>query len=56
MSVLTRRFEFQADAFGKHLGKGEDLKSALIKLQSTNLSFPIDDWLYSCVNHSTCSI
>jgi len=52
MSVLTRRFEFQADAFGKHLGKGEDLKSALIKLQSTNLSFPIDDWLYSCVNHS----
>lgn len=52
MTCLTRRFEFQADQFGKQLGKGEELKSALIKLQQTNLSFPMNDWLYSTVNHS----
>lgn len=37
MSALSRRFEFQADAFGKQLGRSEQLKSALIKLQKTNL-------------------
>lgn len=52
MTCLSRRFEFQADAFGKQLGRAEHLKKALIKLNKTNLSFPINDWLYSACNHS----
>lgn len=52
MTCLSRRFEFQADAFGKKLGRAEQLKHALIKLNKTNLSFPMNDWLYSACNHS----
>ncbi len=47
MTALGRRFEFQADHFAKCLHKAEYLKSALIKLQKDNLSFPCTDWLYS---------
>merc|ERR1740131_52710 len=52
MSVLSRRFEFQADAFAANLGKAKDLKSALVKLNNDNLSFPIYDWLFSAWHHS----
>jgi len=52
MSVLSRRFEFQADAFAAGLGKAKDLKSALVKLNNDNLSFPIYDWLFSAWHHS----
>jgi len=52
MTVLSRHFEFQADAFAASLGKAEDLGAALIKLNNDNLSFPIYDWLYSAWNHS----
>lgn len=52
MSVLSRRFEFQADQFAAALGKAEDLQKALIKLNNDNLSFPVFDWLYSAWHHS----
>lgn len=52
MTSLTRRFEFQADAFGKQLGRAEELKKALINMNKTNLSFPLNDWLYSAFNHT----
>jgi len=52
MTVLCRRFEFQADAFAKSLRKATELKSALIKLNKDNLSFPVTDWLYSTWNFS----
>jgi len=52
MSVLSRHFEFQADEFAANLGKAEDLKSALVKLNNDNLGFPVYDWLYSAWHHS----
>ncbi|KAJ1145056.1 hypothetical protein NDU88_011348 [Pleurodeles waltl] len=52
LTVLSRRFEFQADAFAKNLGKARDLYSALIKLNKDNLGFPVSDWLYSMWNYS----
>ena len=47
MTVLSRKFEFEADAFAKGLGKAEFLRSALVKLNVDNLGFPVSDWLYS---------
>ncbi|XP_078094274.1 CAAX prenyl protease 1 homolog [Mustelus asterias] len=52
LTVLSRRFEFQADAFAKDLGKATDLYSALIKLNKDNLGFPVADWLYSMWHYS----
>jgi STE24 endopeptidase len=52
MIALGRRFEFQADAFAKSLGKSDYLKSSLIKLHKDNLSFPLCDWLYSACHYS----
>jgi len=52
MTALSRRFEFQADEFGKSLGRAEKLCAALIKLNNDNLSYPIYDWLYSSWHHS----
>ncbi|XP_004705331.1 CAAX prenyl protease 1 homolog [Echinops telfairi] len=52
LTVLSRRFEFQADAFAKKLGKAKDLDSALIKLNRDNLGFPVSDWLYSMWHYS----
>ncbi|XP_054718196.1 CAAX prenyl protease 1 homolog [Uloborus diversus] len=52
MTVLSRRFEFQADTFAKLLNKAADLRSALIKLNRDNLGFPVHDWLYSAWHHS----
>ena len=46
MTVLSRRFEFQADEFGKNLGYGVKLQSALIKLHKENLGFPVADKWY----------
>lgn len=51
-TVITRKFEFQADDFATSLGKGDYLKKSLIKLNQDNLGFPIYDWLYSMFNHS----
>ncbi|XP_067946444.1 CAAX prenyl protease 1 homolog [Watersipora subatra] len=52
MTMMSRRFEFQADEFGKKLGFAKLLQSALTKLQKDNLSFPVVDWLYSTWNYS----
>ena len=52
MTCLSRRFEFQADAFAVGLGRAEQLKTALIKLNNDNLGFPVFDWLYSAFHHS----
>lgn len=52
VTVLSRRFEFQADEFAANMGKAEMLQSALIKLNNDNLGFPIYDWLYSSWHHS----
>ncbi|XP_052033205.1 CAAX prenyl protease 1 homolog isoform X2 [Apodemus sylvaticus] len=52
LTVLSRRFEFQADAFAKRLGKAKDLYSALIKLNKDNLGFPVSDWLFSMWHYS----
>ncbi len=52
VNVLTRLFEFQADAFAVQLGYRQYLKSSLIKLNKDNLGFPISDPLYSAWHHS----
>ncbi|XP_025712383.1 CAAX prenyl protease 1 homolog isoform X2 [Callorhinus ursinus] len=52
LTVLSRRFEFQADAFAKKLGKANDLYSALIKLNKDNLGFPVSDRLFSMWHYS----
>lgn len=52
LTVLSRRFEFQADAFAKNLGKAKDLYAALIKLNKDNLGFPVSDWIFSMWHYS----
>lgn len=52
MTVLSRRFEYQADEFAKKLGFAEQLKKALVKLHIDNLGFPVYDWMYTAWNHS----
>lgn len=52
MTLLSRKYEFEADSFAKRLGKAEYLRRSLIKLNQDNLGFPVYDWLYSMFNHS----
>lgn len=52
MTILSRRFEYQADAFAQQLGFAKQLSQALIKLNLDNLGFPVYDWLYSTWSHS----
>lgn len=52
MTIVSRTFEYQADAFAKGLGYGTELARALIKLNIDNLGFPVFDWMYSAWNHS----
>ena len=52
MTVLSRRYEFQADAFAKSLKRAAPLRSALVKLNIDNLGFPVADWLYSTWHYS----
>lgn len=47
LTMLSRSFEFQADAFAATLGKSEYLVRALVQLNKDNLGFPIYDSLYS---------
>ncbi|XP_077540975.1 CAAX prenyl protease 1 homolog isoform X1 [Haemaphysalis longicornis] len=56
MTALSRRFEFQADAFARGMHRASWLRSALIKLNRDNLSFPVHDWLYSAWHHSHPSV
>ncbi len=52
MTLLSRKYEFEADNFAKYLRRSEPLKRALIKLNKDNLGFPVYDSLYSMFNHS----
>nr|CAD7423331.1 unnamed protein product [Timema monikensis] len=52
LTILSRRFEFQADQFAMSLGKTHFLRRALVKLNQDNLGFPVYDWLYSSWHHS----
>lgn len=52
LTVLSRRFEFQADAFARSMGRSSELYSALIKLNKDNLGFPVADWLFSMWHYS----
>ncbi|KAL5287992.1 ZMPSTE24 family protein [Megaselia abdita] len=52
MTVLSRKFEYQADAFAKELGFADKLKDSLIKLNIDNLGFPYYDKFYSAWHHS----
>lgn len=56
VTVLSRRFEYEADAFAVQLGHAEPLGRALVKLNADNLGFPVYDWLYSAWNHSHPSL
>jgi STE24 endopeptidase len=45
MHALSRRFEFQADAYAAAMGKGVDLKAALAVLQRENKApLHVDPW------------
>jgi STE24 endopeptidase len=52
MNVLSRKFEFQADAFAKNLGYSTELARSLIKLQIQNLSTMDADWIYASYHFS----
>lgn len=51
-TVLSRKFEFEADNFAVSLSFCNELRSALIKLGKDNLDYPIYDKLYSAWYHS----
>lgn len=51
-TLMSRHFEYQSDAYAKNKGYQEELKTALVKLNSDNLGFPVHDELYSKFNHS----
>ncbi|XP_066251095.1 CAAX prenyl protease 1 homolog [Euwallacea similis] len=52
MTVLSRKFEFEADDFAVQLNKGKPLEKALVKLNKDNSGFPVHDWLYSAWHYS----
>lgn len=52
MNILSRRYEFQADAFAQSLGYSTELASSLIKLQVQNLSTMDADWMYAAYSFS----
>ncbi|KAL4448266.1 hypothetical protein ABPG75_005485 [Micractinium tetrahymenae] len=51
-NVVSRRFEFQADAFGVEQGRGEQLREALTILDKENKGAVNVDPLYSSYHHS----
>ncbi|KAJ6262463.1 hypothetical protein Dda_3271 [Drechslerella dactyloides] len=52
LNVVTRAFEYQADAFALGLGYKEMLAKSLIKLQVQNLSTMDADWMYSSYHYT----
>lgn len=52
MNVMSRKFEFEADAFAARLGYSTELAKSLIKLQVQNLSTMDADWLYSAYHYT----
>jgi STE24 endopeptidase len=51
-NVVSRAFEFQADRFGVGLGRGKELKAALVTLDRENKGAPHVDRLYSAFHFS----
>lgn len=51
-NLVSRKFEFQADAFAASCGKAEDLKGALLVLDKENKGALASDPLYSAYHHS----
>lgn len=52
VTVLSRKFEFEADNFAVSLDYADELASSLIKLGKDNLDYPIYDKLFSAWYHS----
>ncbi|KAK2753579.1 hypothetical protein FQN54_007356 [Arachnomyces sp. PD_36] len=52
MNVLSRKFEFEADAFAVNLGYSAELARSLLKLQIQNLSTMNADWMYASYHYS----
>jgi len=52
MNILSRKFEFEADAFAVRLGYRQELAKSLIKLQVQNLSTMDADWMYASYHYS----
>jgi STE24 endopeptidase len=52
MNILSRKFEFEADAFATDLGFQKELARSLIKLQVQNLSTMDADWMYASYHYS----
>lgn len=52
MNILSRRYEFQADAFAQNLGYKTELAKSLIKLQIQNLSTMDADSMYASYHFS----
>ncbi|KAK7274322.1 hypothetical protein RIF29_15405 [Crotalaria pallida] len=52
LNLVSRAFEFQADAFAKKLGYATPLRSGLVKLQEENLSAMNTDPWYSAYHYS----
>ncbi|KCV68760.1 hypothetical protein H696_05044 [Fonticula alba] len=52
MNMVSRSFEFQADAFACGLGYGKVLRSGLLKMQLENMSQMLPDSLYSLYNYT----
>ncbi|RWR80900.1 CAAX prenyl protease 1 [Cinnamomum micranthum f. kanehirae] len=52
LNLVSRAFEFQADAFAKNLGYAAPLRAGLVKLQEENLSAMNTDPWYSAYHYS----
>ncbi|KAI1338972.1 peptidase family M48-domain-containing protein [Xylariaceae sp. FL0016] len=52
MNIMSRKFEFQADAFARDLGYKTELAASLIKLQIQNLSTMDADSMYASYHFS----
>jgi STE24 endopeptidase len=52
MNLLSRKFEYEADAYAVRLEYGDDLAKSLVGLHKENLSSVDADWLYSSYHHS----
>ncbi|WVZ04585.1 hypothetical protein V8G54_017931 [Vigna mungo] len=52
LNLVSRSFEFQADAFAKKLGYASELRSGLVKLQEENLSAMNTDPWFSAYHYS----
>ncbi|KAI3385265.1 hypothetical protein SNEBB_007402 [Seison nebaliae] len=51
-TVMTRKFEFDADRFAAERNHGDNLSNALVKLTEDNLGYPYHDYLFSMWHHS----